>query len=109
QLLFLNLIYDLSMTSVPWDTVDKEYIQKPRKWDATNIGNFMVWFGPTSSIFDITTYALMFFVIGPIVIGGSYFLLPEASKLQFVSLFQTGWFVESLWTQTMVVHMLRTE
>jgi Mg2+-importing ATPase len=109
QLLFLNLTYDLSMTSVPWDTMDREYIQKPRKWDAANIGNFMIWFGPISSIFDITTYALMFFLIGPIVIGGSYFLLPEALKLLFISLFQTGWFVESLWTQTMVVHMLRTE
>ncbi|WP_028992573.1 magnesium-translocating P-type ATPase [Thermoanaerobacter thermocopriae] len=109
QLLFLNLTYDLSMTSVPWDTMDREYIQKPRKWDAANIGNFMIWFGPISSIFDITTYALMFYLIGPIVIGGSYFLLPEELKLLFVSLFQTGWFVESLWTQTMVVHMLRTE
>jgi Mg2+-importing ATPase len=99
QLLFLNLTYDLSMTSVPWDTMDREYIQKPRKWDAANIGNFMIWFGPISSIFDITTYALMFFLIGPIVIGGSYFLLPEALKLLFISLFQTGWFVESLWTK----------
>lgn len=109
QLLFLNLTYDLSMASIPWDRMDREYIEKPRKWDAANIGHFMIWFGPTSSIFDITTYALMFFVVGPMVIGGSYFLLPAELKAQFVSLFQTGWFVESLWTQTMVVHMLRTE
>ncbi|HOB15744.1 MAG TPA: cation transporting ATPase C-terminal domain-containing protein, partial [Defluviitoga sp.] len=93
----------------PWDKLDKEYIKKPRKWDATKISSFMIWFGPISSIFDITTYTLMFFLVGPKIIGNSYFLLPETLKPQFVSLFQTGWFVESLWTQTMIVHMLRTE
>lgn len=109
QILFLNLTYDLSMTSIPWDKMDKEYLQKPRKWDASNISKFMVWLGPTSSIFDITTYALMFFLIGPMVIGGSYFTLSPELKQNFISLFQAGWFVESLWTQTMVVYMLRTE
>jgi len=109
QLLFLNLTYDLSMTSMPWDSVDEEYIKKPRQWDAPNIGRFMIWFGPTSSIFDIICYALMFFVVGPAVIGGPYFLLPEELRASFVSLFQSGWFVLSLWTQTMVVYMLRTE
>ena len=109
QILFLNLVYDISMSTVPWDKLDKEYIKKPRQWDAGKISSFMLWFGPISSIFDITTYILMFFLIGPKVIGNSYLLLPESLKLQFASLFQTGWFVESLWTQTMVVHMLRTE
>lgn len=109
QILFLNLAYDFSMTSIPWDTMDKEYLQKPRKWESSNIGKFMIWFGPVSSIFDLTTYALMFFLIGPIVMGGSYFLLPETLKQNFISIFQAGWFVESLWTQTLVVQMLRTE
>jgi len=109
QILFLNLVYDISMSTVPWDKLDKEYIKKPRQWDAGKISSFMLWFGPISSIFDITTYILMFFLVGPKVIGNSYLLLPESLKLQFASLFQTGWFVESLWTQTMVVHMLRTE
>jgi len=109
QILFLNLVYDISMSTIPWDKLDKEYIKKPRKWDATKISSFMIWFGPISSIFDITTYTLMFFLVGPKIIGNSYFLLPETLKPQFVSLFQTGWFVESLWTQTMIVHMLRTE
>ncbi|MFA6996448.1 MAG: HAD-IC family P-type ATPase, partial [Defluviitoga sp.] len=109
QILFLNLVYDISMSTVPWDKLDKEYIKKPRKWDARKISSFMIWFGPISSIFDITTYILMYFLVGPAVIGNSYFLLPEYLKLQFASLFQTGWFVESLWSQTMVVHMLRTE
>ncbi|QSZ26810.1 magnesium-translocating P-type ATPase [Aceticella autotrophica] len=109
QLIFLNLTYDLSMTSIPWDTMDKDYLDKPRKWDASNIGKFMVWFGPTSSIFDMTTYALMFFIIGPMIFGKSYYLLPENLRQGFVALFQSGWFVESLWTQTLVVHMIRTE
>ncbi|MDI3269374.1 MAG: hypothetical protein QJR00_01565 [Bacillota bacterium] len=65
--------------------------------------------GPTSSIFDITTYTLMFFLIGPAVLRGSYWLLSPESQAHVVSLFQTGWFVESLWTQTLLVHMLRTE
>ncbi|PTQ51641.1 MAG: Mg(2+) transport ATPase, P-type [Brockia lithotrophica] len=109
QLLFLNLTYDLSMTTMPWDRMDREYLKKPRKWDAPIIGRYMIWLGPTSSVFDITTYALMFFLIAPAVVGGDYFALPDELKAEFASVFQTGWFVESLWTQTLVVHMLRTE
>ncbi|AEF16796.1 magnesium-translocating P-type ATPase [Thermoanaerobacterium xylanolyticum LX-11] len=109
QILFLNLTYDLSMTLIPWDNMDKEYLEKPRNWDASNISKFMIWLGPTSSIFDITTYALMLFLIGPMTFGSSYFMLSGTLRDNFVSLFQTGWFVESLWTQTMVVYMLRTE
>ncbi|MGO0121787.1 magnesium-translocating P-type ATPase [Desulfothermobacter acidiphilus] len=109
QLLFLNLTYDLSMTTMPWDRMDHEYICRPRKWDAPIIGRYMAWLGPTSSIFDMTTYALMFFLIGPAVLGGSYFLLPPELKEHFAALFQSAWFVESLWTQTLVVYMLRTE
>ena len=95
QLLLQNLMYDFSQLSLPWDRVDKEFLQKPRKWDAKNIGRFMVWIGPTSSIFDITTYALMWFVFG-------------ATSVEMQSLFQSGWFVEGLLSQTLVVHMLRT-
>jgi Mg2+-importing ATPase len=109
QFLTLNLIYDLSMTLIPWDKVDEKYVKRPTIWDASKLKYFMIWFGPISSIFDITTYILMFFIICPITIGSSYFLLPAELKAHFVSLFQTGWFVESLWTQTMVVYMLRTE
>jgi Mg2+-importing ATPase len=68
----------------------------------------MLWIGPTSSIFDITTFALMFFLIGPLVFGGSYYTLTVAQQLGFIALFQTGWFVESLWSQTLVIHMIRT-
>ncbi|HBG7808658.1 TPA: magnesium-translocating P-type ATPase, partial [Clostridioides difficile] len=56
HLIILNLIYDLSCTAIPWDNVDEEFIAKPRKWDASSVGSFMIWIGPTSSIFDFTTY-----------------------------------------------------
>lgn len=67
----LNLIYDISCTAIPWDNVDKEFIEKPKKWDASSIGKFMIWIGPTSSIFDITTYLLSYFFICPIFVPGA--------------------------------------
>ncbi|KAI4455994.1 cation transporting atpase [Holotrichia oblita] len=70
HLILLNLIYDLSCAAIPWDNVDKEFLAVPRKWDASSIGKFMVWIGPTSSVFDITTYLLMYFVICPAMCGG---------------------------------------
>lgn len=96
------------MTSIPFDRVDKEYIEKPKRWSAKRIKNFMLWFGPASSLFDIFSYAMLFFVVCPAVLG-PYNHLAAGLKTQFVSLFQTGWFVESLWTQTMVVYILRTK
>ncbi|MDH8378240.1 hypothetical protein QIG63_27575, partial [Klebsiella pneumoniae] len=72
----------------------KEFLSRPRKWDAKNIGRFMIWIGPTSSIFDITTFALMWFVFA-------------ANAPEHQSLFQSGWFIEGLLSQTLVVHMLR--
>lgn len=96
HLLIQNLLYDISQLSLPWDKMDEEFLQKPRKWDAQNIGRFMIWIGPTSSIFDITTYALMWFVFG-------------ANSVAAESLFHSGWFIEGLLSQTLVVHMLRTQ
>ncbi|WP_425480233.1 magnesium-translocating P-type ATPase [Dyella monticola] len=95
QVLVLNLLYDISQLSIPFDRMDEEYLRKPRKWDASDIGRFMTWIGPTSSIFDITTFALLWFVFG-------------ANSEAHQSLFQSGWFIESLLTQTLVVHMIRT-
>jgi len=109
QLILLDMVYHSGMGAMPWDHMDEEWLKVPRRWKPIQIGRFMLWFGPTSSIFDITTYALMFFLIGPMAIGASYFSLTGIQKQQFVHLFQTGWFVESLWTQTMVVYMLRTQ
>lgn len=108
HLILLNLIYDISCTAIPWDNVDAEFLREPRKWDASSITRFMVWMGPTSSVFDIATYLLMYFVLCPAVCGGAYHTLSAAGRALFVSVFQAGWFVESMWSQTLVIHMIRT-
>ncbi|OOG53883.1 magnesium-translocating P-type ATPase [Rhodanobacter sp. B05] len=95
QILVLNLLYDISQLSIPFDRMDEDYLSKPRKWDAGDIGRFMVWVGPASSVFDMTTFLLLWYVFG-------------ANSAAHQSLFQSGWFVESLLTQTLVVHMIRT-
>lgn len=107
QIILLNLIYDISCLSIPWDNMDEEYLKKPRKWDASSIGKFMVWVGPASSVFDIITYIIMFFIVCPAVAGGGYGT-EGVDKVLFASLFNAGWFVESLWSQTLVIHMIRT-
>lgn len=81
QLLIQNLLYDMSQLALPWDKMDKEFLRKPRKWDAGNIRRFMIWIGPTSSVFDITTFALLWFVFG-------------ANSPDSQVLFHSGWFVE---------------
>lgn len=110
HLILLNLIYDLSCTAIPWDNVDKEFLKVPRKWDASSVGKFMLWIGPTSSVFDITTYLLMYFVLCPAMVGGQHFtqLTDPAMITYFIAVFHAGWFVESMWTQTLVIHMIRT-
>ena len=118
QLIFLNLIYDLSCTAIPWDNVDEEFIALPRKWDASSVGGFMLWIGPTSSIFDFTTYLFMYFVFCPLFASGgvlfndlpAHFSGAELAAVQakYIGLFQAGWFVESMWSQTLVIHMIRT-
>jgi len=110
QLILLNLIYDLSCTAIPWDNVDSEYLTIPRKWDASSVSRFMLWIGPTSSVFDLTTYLLMYFVICPAVCGGLEFsrISDIAVRNLYIATFQTGWFIESMWSQTLVIHMIRT-
>jgi Mg2+-importing ATPase len=108
HILVLNLIYDISCIAIPWDNVDLDFLKKPRKWDSTSISRFMLWIGPTSSVFDITTYILMFFYICPLVAGGAWATLSPEGQVVFMALFHTGWFVESLWSQTLVIHMIRT-
>jgi P-type Mg2+ transporter len=95
QLLTINLLYDFSQASIPWDNMDPEYLAVPRQWRADDIGRFMVFIGPVSSIFDIATFALMWFVFA-------------ANTVARQGLFQSGWFIESLLTQTLIVHMIRT-
>lgn len=111
HLVLLNLIYDISCISLPWDNVDEEFLRvPPRRWDASSIASFMLWIGPTSSIFDITTFALMYFIIAPKLVGGKLFsqLTDPALQAQYIGIFQAGWFVLSMWTQTLVIHMIRT-
>jgi Mg2+-importing ATPase len=90
-----NLAYDLSMMTLPWDRVDGQELREPRSWQAGNLARFMLRIGPISSIFDISTYALMWFVFA-------------ASSPEHAALFQSGWFVESILSQTLIVHLLRT-
>jgi Mg2+-importing ATPase len=96
QLLVLNLLYDFSQLSLPWDRMDEEFLRTPRTWDTTGITRFMVWIGPISSVFDITTFVLLWFVFRATAPGGE-------------AIFQSGWFIESLLSQTLIVHMIRTE
>lgn len=95
QLLTQNLLYDISQITIPFDNVDKDFLRKPQKWNVPNIGRFMLFIGPVSSIFDYVTYIVMWFVFG-------------ANTPEQVQLFNSGWFVEGLLSQTLIVHMIRT-
>ncbi|WP_301922871.1 magnesium-translocating P-type ATPase [Ferruginibacter sp.] len=95
QILVNNLLYDISQVSIPWDSMDAEYLEQPKKWNAGGIAKFMVYIGPISSVFDYATFALMWFVF-------------KANSNEHQSLFQSAWFVESLLSQTLIVHMIRT-
>ena len=107
HLIVLNLVYDLSCIALPFDNVDSEFLKKPHIWSANSITRFMAWIGPISSVFDVLTYVVLYFIIVPMITGGNY----QAGSGQaetFITLFQTGWFIESMWTQTMVIYMLRS-
>ncbi len=96
QILTQNLLYDVSQSSIPWDTMDKDFLEKPKKWEAGSIKKFMLYIGPLSSIFDYVTFAIMFFIF-------------KANTPEHQSFFQTGWFVEGLLSQTLIVHIIRTK
>ena len=95
QLLVQNLLYDVSQIAIPFDNVDPELVTSPLRWNPDDIGRFMIFFGPISSIFDITTFVVMWFVF-------------KANAVEHQTLFQSGWFVVGLLTQTLIVHMIRT-
>ncbi|MEG2848252.1 MAG: magnesium-translocating P-type ATPase, partial [Bacilli bacterium] len=95
QILFQNLLYDISQISIPWDNVDEDEILKPKNWSAENIGTFMIYIGPVSSVFDILTFLLMFYVF-------------KANSIETQALFHTGWFIESILSQTLIIHLIRT-
>ncbi|MFW5647621.1 MAG: magnesium-translocating P-type ATPase [Candidatus Alkaliphilus sp. MAG34] len=96
HLLIQNLFYDISQISIPWDTMDKDYVKEPRQWDPGNIMKFTIYIGPISSIFDIVTFLVMWYVF-------------KANTPALQSLFHSGWFVEGLLSQTLIVHMIRTK
>jgi P-type Mg2+ transporter len=96
HLLAQNLLYDFSQIAIPFDNVDEELVKAPQRWNPADIGRFMLFFGPVSSVFDILTFLMMWFVFG-------------ANSPEQQTLFQSGWFVEGLMTQTLVVHMIRTQ
>lgn len=109
QLLLLNLLYDILCLVLPWDHVDQDILAKPLEWSGRTLGRFMRFFGPISSIFDILTFAYLFFVLCPAVCGGDFAALGGSEEqLRFIALFQTGWFLESMWTQVLILHLLRT-
>lgn len=108
QILLLNMVYVLACTALPWDQVDGEELRRPAVWDAGSVEKFMFRMGPVSSVFDILTYLLLYFVVCPAACGGGYRVLDPAGRAAFAALFQTGWFVESMWTQTLVIHVVRT-
>jgi Mg2+-importing ATPase len=95
HLLVQNLVYDIAQLATPWDRMDEEYLRKPRNWDAKGIGRFMVTIGPISSVFDIAMFVIMWNVFAANTVGEQ-------------ALFQSGWFVEGLLSQTLIVHMIRT-
>lgn len=96
QILVQNLLYDISQTSIPWDHMDKEYLETPKKWEPDGIRRFTIYIGPISSIFDYVLFAVMFFVF-------------KANSPESQSLFHSGWFVLGLVSQTLIVHMIRTK
>ncbi len=111
HLLVQNLLYDISQTTIPFDRMDPEYLRKPRVWDSSDISRFMIWIGPISSIFDITTYILMWYFVTHLDWVGSFGVtIPDGMSLSdyTASLFQSGWFIEGLLSQTLIVHMIRT-
>jgi len=95
HLLIQNLMYDVSQVAIPFDNVDEDQIRKPQRWDPSELGRFMLFFGPISSIFDISCFALMWYVF-------------DARTPADQGLFQSGWFVVGLLSQTLIVHMIRT-
>ena len=110
QILLLNLLYDVLCIILPWDNVDEEETLSPRDWSGKTLGRFMLFFGPISSLFDIVTFLFLYYVLCPMLCGGATYLnlADPVMQSQYVALFQTGWFLESMWTQVLILHFLRT-
>lgn len=108
QFLLLNVLYDFLCLVIPWDSADEEDLARPVSWNGGGLFRFMTTFGPVSSIFDMVTFLFLYFFLCPAMAGGSYYTLSPAEQLHWAALFQTGWFLESLWTQLFILHVLRS-
>jgi Mg2+-importing ATPase len=95
QLLIQNMLYDISQVGIPFDQMDQDYLEKPRPWLVNDLGRFMLLIGPISSVFDLAMFAVMYFFF-------------KADTLEKQALFQSGWFIEGLLSQTLIIHMIRT-
>ncbi len=122
HLIVQNLMYDISQTTIPFDRMDSEYLLKPRIWDSSDISRFMFWIGPISSIFDIVMYMMMWYLIThlPMADMAVHWVATHGDRLgdpsdmidlvgnYSAAFFQSGWFIEGLLSQTLIVHMIRT-
>ncbi len=118
KILTNNLLYDFSQVPIPTDEVDPEQVARPRPWSMGEIAKFILFIGPCSSVFDYVTYALMWFVFGcsnlrlapppELAAHFTHASLSNPDSTYAAALFQTGWFVESLLTQTLIIHVIRT-
>ncbi len=110
QLLLLGLVSDLSLTALPWDNVDERVLAGPGGWNSRSITSFMLRLGPVSTLFDLVTFAVLWLFVCPAVAGGTWAeVAGTGAESLFVAAFQTGWFIESMWSQALVVHLLRSE
>lgn len=109
QLVLMNLVWDLSCTGLSADRVDEAWLARPQQWDAASIPRFMVAMGPVSSVFDLLTFAALWFWVCPLAAGGAWGALAPAAAALFVAVFQAGWMIESIWTQALTIRVLRTE
>ncbi|MGG7196129.1 magnesium-translocating P-type ATPase [Clostridium butyricum] len=111
QLILLNLFYDIICIILPWDNVDEELYKKPNEWSGKHLSRFMLFFGSISSIFDILTFIFLYFIMCPALCDGKLFhMISDVSlQIKYMMIFQSGWFIESMWTQVLIIHMLRTK
>lgn len=109
QFLLLNLLYDILCFALPWDNVDEEMLHKPLEWSGKRLREFITFFGPLSSVFDLITFAFLYFILCPWLCGGDFKELASQEQQNFIAHFQTGWFLESMWTQVLILQLLRTK
>lgn len=107
QIVVMNLLFGMSCLLIPFDKMSKSYLDKPKKWAVRRLPKFMIVFGPISTVIDIITFALLYFWICPHIAGGSFNEITKSQQIIFITSFYTGWFIESIWIQEIVIHIIR--